>query len=129
GVHVFDDGFDDVVGRGEVVERRRDGKPAERGVTIGGAQLALLDELRERLVDAGPGAIERRLRDVVQGDGKAGLREHLSDAGAHGSGADDGDLSGAHARGSILSKAWPLQFYSLRSVTAGSMLLAFRAGR
>ena len=53
GVDVLDDRFDDVVGVGEVVERRRDGKPAERGVAIGGGQLALLDELREALLDAG----------------------------------------------------------------------------
>ena len=57
GVGVLDDRFDDVVGVGERVERRRGRQPAERRVAIGGGQLALLDELREALLD------RRRARD------------------------------------------------------------------
>ena len=64
---------------------------SKRGIAIGGAQLALLDELAKRLLDAAARAIERGLLNVVQQHGVAGLREDLRDAGAHGAGTDDGD--------------------------------------
>ena len=96
GVDVLDDRFDDVVGVGQRVERRRRRQPAERGVAIGGGQLALLDELREALLDRRARAIEHRLRDVDEPHVETRLREHLRDAVAHRARADDADGLDVH---------------------------------
>ena len=64
---------------------------AKGRVAVGGAQLALLDELAQRFLDAAARAIERGLLDVVEQHGVAGLCEDLGDPRAHGAGTDDAD--------------------------------------
>ena len=63
GVDVFDDRFDDVVDVGERVERRcRSADAPSAASRSAGRQRALLDELREALVDRRARALERRRR-------------------------------------------------------------------
>ena len=79
-LHGLDDGFDDVVCRRQLGKPRRDLEPAERLIAVGCGELAFLDELAQRLLDAGARAIERARLEIVQQHGVAGLREYLRDA-------------------------------------------------
>ena len=83
GLGVLDDGLDDVVGIGQGVDGREGAEPGKGGVTVGRHQLALLDELREALVDGGACAFEHRLRHIDQPHVVARLREYLRNTVAH----------------------------------------------
>jgi hypothetical protein len=88
---VLDDGLDDVIGVGERRDIGRCVEAAERGVAVLGRQLALFDELVQALRDRPAGTIERRRHGIDELYVEPGLREHLGDAVAHGSGADHAD--------------------------------------
>ena len=99
GLDRFDDRLDGEIDRGQRVERIGQRQARQRGVAIGGGELALLDELGEALLDALARAIEGRRGRVVEQHVEAGLREHLGDAEAHGAGADDADAADIARRG------------------------------
>ena len=91
-VGVLDDGLDQEIGGYEVV----DGDHAREHVVGIGA--ALLGELAQALPHRAERAIDRARRLVVERDTSAGGRDHLGDAAAHLTRADDQDVLEAHAR-------------------------------
>ena len=89
--HVFEHGLDDEVGLAEVghLKRRRQlGEPIGR---LRRRNAAALGVGRKRVLDARHALVERLLRRLDDGDGKAGIEERQRDAGAHGAGAQDAD--------------------------------------
>jgi hypothetical protein len=83
GVDVFADGFDDVVGLAEDIERGTGMEPAQDGITIGGCQFAFLHEPGEAGLDRAAPAVDHRPCDVHQPHLEAGLRERLGNPVAH----------------------------------------------
>src|SRR6267142_2427263 len=82
-LEVFGDRLDDDVRFAEVRNGRRERQPLENLVAIRGLELALLDEFAERLLDAGPAAIEDLFRDVTNGCLIARGRRDLGDPAPH----------------------------------------------
>ena len=89
---VLDDGLDDDVDVGEVVEPRRAGDPGERRVAVGLGGLAALHGLLEALGERGAHGLDLGVGAGDVDDVVAGLGEDLDDAGRHGARADDSDL-------------------------------------
>ncbi len=86
---ILDDGLDDELDVGEIVQLRRAGHPRQRRVAVGLGELAALDALLQRAGDRGD-----YLRGLLGATGHehhvvAGLGEHFDDAGGHGARADD----------------------------------------
>src|SRR5207237_5742628 len=104
-LRLLDDGFDDVVHVGERVEIGAGADAPERQVAVRPRQPSLLDELAEALLNRASRAIERTWNGVAQPDAEPGLREHLRDPVAHGSGAHDADpLNTWHGSSSAFSQ-------------------------
>jgi hypothetical protein len=100
---VLDDGLDDVIRGGQIVERVARLHTRERAVAVGGGQYALVDEPAEAAGHPRTRAGERARRGVDQPHLESGLREDLCDAAPHRSGAHDAyrpdvHLSGQHGR-------------------------------
>ena len=89
-VHVLEDRFDDDV---DVVEAVVGGRRRDERHRLGhrlGRHLALRDRRFVVLADGRHAAIERRLIDILQQHGDAGVGVRHRDAAAHRAGADDG---------------------------------------
>ena len=85
-------GLDDEVGVGEGGEVDGAAEAGEGGVAVGGGEAVLRDEAAEAFFDRGEATVDEGLVDIAQDGGVAALDGDLGDAGAHGAGADDGDL-------------------------------------
>src|SRR5262249_29483000 len=95
-LEAFGDGLDDEVARRQVLQMNREREPAEGGVPIVGGELALLDQLVERLLNGPLAPGEEAGLDVAGHGGEPCDRGRLRDAAAHlasAEHADAGDLS------------------------------------
>ena len=96
GGEVLDDRLEHEVAVGELAEVGDRAHPAEHRVALGGVELAPLDLLGERLLEAGDHRVGGALRPAAQHDLDAGLGRDLGDARAHDPRTDDADALDRH---------------------------------
>ncbi|MNT12935.1 hypothetical protein D3C72_1478850 [compost metagenome] len=105
-LQLLDDGFQHHVAAGQVFQRAAGLDAGQRGLGVGGADLALVGELGQRVLQVLARGGHGLRVGVVQVDGQARLRGDLRDAPAHGAGADDTQRIDGESAHQLPQKLW-----------------------